>query len=144
MVSSNLNRLLSCKRDAIYKIFTITDPGFVSLILKMINQLTNINHNKFSFPDANTRERFASQKEFALAKHNLIMRSNKNHQTTLLNMNIANDMEKKKRTKENLLLKKTRLFKKNNVFDSFTFTHDFLNQVDEAIKCFEISKIYLC
>lgn len=103
-----------------------------------------MNHNLFSLRDINKRQFYPCQKEFALIKQTMVLHSMKDSNSMVLNMNNINDNKKKKRTKENLLLKKTRLFKREYIFDSITLSHDFLNCIDEVLKCFNISKYYHC
>jgi hypothetical protein len=134
---------MSCKKETIYRIFAINDPALVSLILKMVYQFTKMNHNLFCYKDLTLAKHYQSQKEFALLSENLIFHSMKDRNTMVINLDYMNGDEKKKKSKETLLLKKTRLFKKEHIFDSITLSLDFMNSVDEILKCFDISKFYM-
>lgn len=102
-----------------------------------------MNHNLFCYKDLTLTKHFQCQKEFALLSENIILHSMKDRSTLVLNLDYINGDEKKKRNKETLLLKKTRLFKKEHIFDSVTLSIDFMNSIDEILKCFDISKFYI-
>jgi hypothetical protein len=74
----------------------------------------------------------------------MVLHSMKDNNSLVVNMDKINDNRKKKKAKENLLLKKTRLFKREYIFDSITLSRDFLNCTDEVLKCLNTSKSYHC
>lgn len=102
-----------------------------------------MNHNSFCLKDIYQRKYYPCQKEFALLSQNIILHSTKDNCNTVFNIHYMNVHEKKKKSKETLLLKKTRLFKKEHIFDSITLSLDFMNSIDEILKCFDISKIFI-
>lgn len=136
-----ITRLLTVKKETIYKVFTITDPALVSFVMKMIDQLKKLKHNTFSSRQGDIRDRFETQKDFALAKYSNILYSVKKSSQSG-NFYLNGSGKKPKTNRHKILIKKLRIFKMNSVFDSITFSKDFLDCIDSVLECFDTGKFH--
>lgn len=129
-------------KENLYKVFTIKDPVLVSLLLKMIHLFKETKHNRFSLLRPSVDKEFETEKDFALAPSKNIFYSIKK-QTKFSNggFDLSSSMEKNKENKENTVLRKLRLFKTEFVFDSITFSHDFIGTIEDLLSCFDSSKL---
>ena len=130
-----LIRLLRVKKETIYRVFSITDPGLVTFLMKMMNQMKQFKHNSFSAREPEFRAGFESQKDFGLARYNLLLYSIK--KTTPGNFYARNEKERQKNASEKVIMRKLRIFKLRSAFDSITFSRDFLDSVDEVLAIFD-------
>ena len=131
-----LIRLSRVKKDTIYRVFSITDPGLVTFLMKMMNQMKRLKHNSFSIRESNLRQAFETQKDFGLAKYSMLLYSIK--KTSPGNFYARNEGEKRRNSFEKVVMRKLRIFKVKSVFDSITFSKDFLDSIDEVLNIFDV------
>lgn len=126
---------MKAKKDTIYRVFSITDPGLVSLLMKMMSQMRRVKHNSFSVREPDIREIFETQKDFALAKYSTLLYSIK--RTSPGNFYSKNEFERRRNGFEKLLMRKLRVFRRNSIFDSVTFSREYLDGVDDVLQAFD-------
>ena len=130
-----VTRLLSVKKETIYRVFSITDPGLVTFLMKMMSQMKQFKHNSFSVRDPELRQSFDTQKDFGLAKYSVLLYSIK--KTNPGNFYARDEKEKQKNSAEKVIMRKLRVFKVKSVFDSITFSREFLDSVEEVLGYFD-------
>ena len=138
----NLTRLFNVERERLYRIFSITDSGLVTLLMKMTAIKTSKHENYFCYHQSNMRQTFASQKDFAIASHTSILKSDKHSAPG------SNAVYSKKAVKSNRsqcrknILRNVRIFKMHNIFDSITFDKSILDSIESLLTWFEIGTSY--
>ena len=103
--------------------------------MKMMNQMKQLKHNSFSVRESEMREVFETQKDFGLARYNTLLYSIKKNLPG--NFYARNEYEKRINGFEKIVMKKLRIFKVKSVFDSITFSSDFLDTIEEVLSIFD-------
>lgn len=119
----------------------VKDPVFVSLILKMTSQFKKIKHNQFCLRELNMKANFVSEKDFCVAPEiKLICSIKKNYSISSNLSNTTNEFDKNLKNQESSLLNKIRLFRTESVFDTITFSSEFISAINELMVCFDTGK----
>ena len=108
----------------------------VTLLMKMMNQMKNLKHNSFSVRETDLRGSFQTQKDFGIAKYSTLLYSIK--KTNPSNFYARNELEKRKNGFEKIIMRKLRVFKVKTVFDSITFSRDFLDSIEDVLNMFDV------
>lgn len=134
-----LKRLLGMKKEHLQRIFVINDPVFVSLILKMTYVLKKLKHNAFAMREKDWRDHFVSDKDLVVSSYlDLIYSIKRNSPYGQNSFGLSNEFENKIKKRENIILKKVRIFKKEFVYDSISFSPDFISSIEDLLITFDI------
>ena len=134
--------MLNIEKEKLNKIFVIKDPAFVTLLIKMVSLFKNCKHNCFSIKKNDYKNVYPSEKDFSVAPEQEILMSFKKSSKYVSNsMNLISQQQYKTKEREGIILKKLRVFKTESVYDSISFSQDYVKSISDLITSFDVGNI---